>query len=112
MGAVVPAPPLLPPPPPAERRPTPPWTPSLSLPGLPERPYRITTELGERLQHLWRHAHHINAIRTDEVPLLDGEKIEGVYQDISFLCPFMVSGIELLIFSSPPYRRSLVFGPM
>jgi len=35
---------------------------------------------------------HHNGTRTDEVPLLDGEKIEGVYQDISFLCPFMVSG--------------------
>jgi len=30
--------------------------------------------------------------QTDEVPLMDGEKIEAVYQEIAFLCPFTGPG--------------------
>jgi len=40
-------------------------------------------------------------IRSDNVPLLKGEDIEAVYQDIAFLCPFSTTG-------SGPIRGSLM----
>jgi len=35
---------------------------------------------------------HEVAVRSDSVPLMKGEDIEAVYQDIAFLCPFSTSG--------------------
>ena len=35
---------------------------------------------------------HEVAVRSDSVPLMKGEDIEAVYQEIAFMCPFSTSG--------------------